>query len=209
VNPKSTSNPLVVALTGGIASGKTTVSDAFAALEVPVIDTDLIAREVAAPGSEGLRAVRATFGPEVLDASGALDRARVRAMIFENDTARQQLEDILHPRIAAVARQRIAQSKAPYVVLVVPLLVESGLFRDADRVLVVDVPEALQIERLMRRDGATSQQARSALRAQASRQQRLAQATEVIDNTGTTADLRARIHELDQHYRTLAGHDPD
>ena len=198
---------LVVALTGGIASGKTAVSDAFAALGVPVIDTDLIAREVVAPGSPGLAEVVAAFGASIRAPDGSLDRAALRQIIFTNAGARARLEAILHPRIATEARRRLQTVQHPYCILVVPLLVESGLFEDADRILVVDVPEALQIQRLMRRDRADRDQAEAALSAQISREQRLARADDVIDNSASLVALQASVAELDAFYRELAGAD--
>lgn len=198
-----TKKPMIVALTGGVASGKTAVSDRFAELGVPVIDTDVIAREVVAPGSGGLAAIEAAFGADMITAEGTLDRAALRRKIFEEPGARTRLEDILHPRIAEAARRQLAALEAPYAILVVPLLVESGLFSDADRVLVIDVPEALQIERLMQRDGNTRKQAEAMLAAQASREQRLARADDTIENTGTLAELNARVDELDRMYREL------
>jgi len=198
---------LVVALTGGIASGKTAVSDAFAALGVPVIDTDLIAREVVAPGSPGLAEVVAAFGASIRAPDGSLDRAALRQIIFTNAGARARLEAILHPRIATEARRRLQTVQHPYCILVVPLLVESGLFEDADRILVVDVPEALQIQRLMRRDRADRDQAEAALSAQISREQRLARADDVIDNSASLVELQASVAELDAFYRELAGAD--
>jgi len=191
-----------IALTGGIASGKTAVSDRFAALGIPVIDTDLIAREVVEPGTPGLAAIEREFGPDVIS-GGALDRRELRRRIFDDAGARRRLEAILHPRISAEARRRLAEVDAPYAVLVVPLLVESGLFEDADRVLVVDVPEQTQIRRLMARDEMSRAQAEAALAAQASREQRLARADEVIDNTGSLADLAAEVDRLDAVYRRL------
>ena len=198
---------LVVALTGGIASGKTAVSDAFAALGVPVIDTDLIAREVVAPGSPGLAEVVAAFGASSRAPDGSLNRAALRQIIFTNAGARARLEAILHPRIATEARRRLQTVQHPYCILVVPLLVESGLFENADRILVVDVPEALQIQRLMRRDGADRDQAEAALSAQISREQRLARADDVIDNSASLVELQTSVAELDAFYRELAGAD--
>jgi len=195
---------LVVALTGGVASGKTAVSDRFAELGVPIIDTDVIAREVVAPGSGGLAAVEAAFGSEMLTAEGALDRPALRRKIFDEPGARTRLEDILHPRIAEEARRRLNELDGSYAILVVPLLVESGLFSDADRVLVVDVPADVQVSRLMERDGSTRGQAEAMLAAQASREQRLARADDVIENTGTLAELNARVDELDRKYRGLS-----
>ena len=200
---KQNAKPMVVALTGGVASGKSAVSGHFAELDVPVVDTDIIARQVVKAGSSGLAAIKTAFGPEMITAEGALDRGLLRRKIFEEPGARTRLEDILHPRIAEEARRQLAALKAPYAILVVPLLVESGLFSDADRVLVVDVPEDLQIERLMARDGTTRKQAKAMLSAQASREQRLAKADDVVDNTGTLVELNARVEELNRKYREL------
>ncbi|HKL52937.1 MAG TPA: dephospho-CoA kinase [Wenzhouxiangellaceae bacterium] len=201
---KENTKPMVVALTGGVASGKTAVSDHFARLDVPIVDTDVIAREVVAEGSSGLAAIETAFGPEMITAEGTLDRAVLRRKIFDEPGARTRLEDILHPRIAEEARRQLATLQTPYAILVVPLLVESGLFSDADRVLVVDVPEAVQIQRLMQRDGNTREQAEAMLAAQTSRQQRLARADDVVENTGTLAELKSRIEELDRKYRKIA-----
>lgn len=195
---------LVVALTGGVASGKSEVSDRFAELGVPIIDTDVIARNVVAPGSGGLAAVEAAFGADMITAEGTLDRPALRRKIFEEPGARTHLEDILHPRIAEEARRRLNELDGSYAILVVPLLVESGLFSDADRVLVVDVPADVQVSRLMQRDGSTREQAEAMLAAQASREQRLARADDVIENTGTLAELNARADELDRKYRGLS-----
>lgn len=193
--------PKVVVLTGGIASGKTAVSDAFARLGAPVIDTDVLARELVEPGSPALQAIARKFGQHLFQPDGALDRRALRERIFSDDDARRQLEGILHPRIADEARRRIERIDAPYAILVVPLLVESGLFGDADEVVVVDVPEDVQIERLMARDDSTREQAEAALAAQASRRERLARADHVIDNTGSLEQLQARVAELDREWR--------
>lgn len=200
--------PMLVVLTGGIASGKSAAADEFARLGVPVIDTDVLAREVVEPGQPALQAIRAEFGDGVMRADGALDRRALRRIIFADAARRERLEAILHPRIVERARQRLAQLDAGYAVLVVPLLVETGLFADADRVLVVDVPEQTQLERLRARDQVDRDQAHAALAAQATREQRLARADDVIDNSGTLADLHARVAELDRHYRRLASTRP-
>jgi dephospho-CoA kinase len=194
---------MVVALTGGIASGKSAVSQRFAELGAPVVDTDVIAREVVEPGSSGLAEIEREFGRDVMDGD-ALDRAALRRRIFDDRAARARLERILHPRIAAEAERRIAALDAPYAVLVVPLLVETGLFGDADRVLVVDVPESVQMQRLMDRDGVDRDDAEAALRAQADRRHRLARADDVIVNTGSPDELRAQVDRLDRIYRELA-----
>ena len=192
----------VVVLTGGIASGKTAASDAFAALGVPIVDTDRIAREVVEPGSEGLAEVAAAFGAEILT-GGELDRAALRRRIFEDPDARRRLEAIVHPRIAAEARSRLADLDSPYAILVVPLLIESGLFTEADRVLVIDAPESLQLQRLIERDGVTRADAEAALAAQSTRDRRLARADDVIVNTGSLDALRREVERLDARYRRL------
>jgi dephospho-CoA kinase len=193
-----------VALTGGIASGKSAVADLFAALGVPVIDTDVIAREVVEPGQPALAEVVAAFGTEVLDATGRIDRRRMRERIFADPDARRRLEVILHPAIRAeMARQSLA-ARGPYQVLVIPLLTEGGRRDHVDRVLLVDVPEELQIERLMMRDGVTLEQARASLNAQATRAERLAMADDVVRNSGRVDELREAVAALDAGYRRLA-----
>ena len=193
-----------VALTGGIASGKSAVADLFAALGVPVIDTDVIAREVVEPGQPALGEVVAAFGTEVLDATGRIDRRRMRERIFADPDARRRLEAILHPAIRAeMARQSLA-ARGPYQVLVIPLLTEGGRRDHVDRVLLVDVPEELQIERLMMRDGVTLEQARASLNAQATRAERLAMADDVVRNSGRVDELREAVAALDARYRRLA-----
>ena len=196
--------PFRVALTGGIASGKTTVADLFAALGVPVIDTDLIARQVVEPGQPALATVVAAFGPDVLDADGRLDRRRMRERIFADPTARRQLNAILHPAIRAEMERQSRAAAGPYQVLVIPLLTEGGRRDHVDRVLLVDVPEELQIERLMMRDGVTLEQARASLNAQATRAERLAMADDVVRNSGRVDELREAVAALDARYRRLA-----
>jgi len=193
-----------VALTGGIASGKTTVANLFAQRGVPLIDTDVIAREVVEPGQPALAAVVAAFGPSVLDGDGRIDRRRMRDRVFTDAAARKQLEGILHPAIRAEMELKSAQAGGPYQVLVIPLLAEGGRRDHVDRVLVVDAPEVLQVERLMRRDGSTRGQALAALSSQAKRDARLAIADDVIVNDGDAAALDARVDELHRAYLALA-----
>lgn len=195
----------VVGLTGGIASGKTAVSEALAALGADIVDTDVIAREVVAPGSEGLAAVATRFGPGVLTSEGTLDRAGLRRHVFADAGARRELEAILHPRIRALSLARLAAGHGAYVVLVVPLLVESGAYGFVDRLLVVDVPEAVQIERVQRRDGGDVESTRRVLAAQVDRATRLGAADEVIRNTGSLEALQAQCRQADRRYRALAG----
>jgi dephospho-CoA kinase len=204
--PQPASRPFRVALTGGIASGKTTVADLFAACGVPLVDTDLIAREVVEPGQPALAAVARAFGSDVLDPDGRLDRRRLREIIFSDATARARLEAILHPAIRAeMERQSIAAAQAgPYQMLVIPLLAEGGRRDHIDRVLVVDAPESVQVERLMARDAVTREQAEASLRAQAQRETRLGIADDVVKNTGRIEDLREQVAALHDRYLKLA-----
>jgi dephospho-CoA kinase len=194
-----------VGLTGGIASGKTTVANLFALRGVPVIDTDVIARQVVEPGQPALAAVVDAFGPGVLGDDGRLDRSRMRERIFGDAAARRRLEAILHPAIRAEMERQSRAAGGPYQVLVIPLLVEGGRRDHIDRVLVVDVAESTQIERLVRRDGVAREQAEAALRAQASRDARLAFADDVIENSADAGSLEARVDELHTGYLRLAG----
>jgi len=194
-----------VGLTGGIASGKTAVANLFATHGVPVIDTDIIAREVVEPGQPALATVVDAFGTGMLAADGRLDRPRLRERIFGDAEARRRLEAILHPAIRAEMERQSRAAGGPYQVLVIPLLVEGGRQNHINRVLVVDVPEATQIERLVRRDGVSRDQAEAALRAQASRDARLAFADDVIENAGDLAALEKRVAKLHGDYLRRAG----
>lgn len=195
---------LLIALTGGIASGKTAVAELFAQLGVPVLDTDQIARDVVAPGMPALGQLVAEFGPEILDAHGRLDRARMRERVFGDPRQRRRLEAITHPAIRAELAQRSAAAGGDYQVHVIPLLVESGRAAAYDRVLVVDCPEQAQLARLMSRDGTSRQQAEEIVAAQASREERLNAAHDVIENTGTLADLAGFVQTLHRNYALLA-----
>lgn len=195
---------LTVGLTGGIGSGKTAVSDYFARYGVPVVDTDMIARELVEPGQPAWVEIAAEFGQECLDSAGRLNRAALRERVFADEASRRRLEAILHPQIRAAARKRIAALTAPYGLLVIPLLAETGMTDLVDRVLVVDVAEAEQIRRVMARDQIDEAQARRILAAQASRAQRLALADEVLQNEGDFEDLERRVADLHQHYLRLA-----
>lgn len=193
-----------VGLTGGIASGKSTVANLFAARGIPVIDTDLIARDIVAPGTAGLAAVLAAFGGSLQLPDGTLDRRRLRSLVFDDPSRRQQLESILHPRIEARMEELAATSGGPYQVLVIPLLMESGLEKRVDRVLVVDCSEAVQRERLMVRDGESAAAADRILAAQLDRQTRLDGADDVVLNAGTRDDLERRVLELHELYLQVA-----
>ena len=200
----STKPPFRVALTGGIASGKSTVADLFAALGVPVIDTDVIAREVVEPGRPALTQVIETFGSEVLGSDDRLDRRRLRERIFADPDAKRRLEAILHPAIRAEMERQSCAADGPYQVLVIPLLTEGKRRDHVERVLLVDVPEELQIQRLMMRDGVTHEQARASLNAQATRAERLAIADDVVRNTGRVDNLRDEVARLHSMYLALA-----
>lgn len=193
-----------VGLTGGIASGKSAVADMFAELGVAVIDTDVIAREVVQPGEPALDEIRAAFGPGVFSADGQLDRRALRRIVFGSDERRRELEAILHPRIRVEAERQADSADGPYPVIVVPLLVESPMRDAMQRILVVDVPVEVQLERLVSRDGESREQAQRMIDAQASREARLAIAHDVVDNSGTLEATRDQVAELHRRYLEMA-----
>ena len=194
---------LRVGLTGGIASGKSTVARLFADLGAAIVDTDVIAREVVAPGEPGLEAVVAEFGAAVLTPGGELDRGSLRRIVFRDAARRQALEAILHPLIRARTLRAISLLDVPYALLVVPLLLETGFAELVDRILVVDCPEAVQRQRLMRRDRADAAEVEAILAAQLDRGSRLARADDVIDNGGSLAATRAQVATLHARYVDL------
>jgi dephospho-CoA kinase len=193
-----------VGLTGGIASGKSAVADAFAELGAALVDTDAIAREVVAPGQPALAAIRELFGPAALTASGELDRRALRGIVFADPVKRRQLEELLHPLIRKRALEALDRAEGPYAIVVVPLLVETSFDRFVDRVLVVDAPLDAQLERLIRRDGLSREDAQMMIEAQIDRASRLAAADDVIDNGGDFAATRRRVAELHRTYLKLA-----
>jgi len=195
---------LVVGLTGGIASGKSTVARLFQALGVPVIDADQAARDAVAPGSEGLAAIRERFGDEMLGPDGTLDRTRMRRCVFADDAARHALEAIVHPEVRRLMDRRLAAADAPYAISMVPLLLETGQADRVDRVLVVDTPPAKQIARARARDGSSLEVIEGILRAQASRDARLARADDVIHNDDSPAGLESQVERLHRRYLDLA-----
>jgi dephospho-CoA kinase len=208
---------LRVGLTGGIASGKSTVAQRFVELGVPVIDADEAARAVVALGTPGLEAVVRRFGAGVLSPSGELDRRALRERVFANPAERQDLERILHPLIRESMERRAADAMGPYLVLAIPLLIardaggrgsagtgESSPYA-VNRILVVDIDEAAQLTRLMARDGGSEAQARAILAAQAGRAARLGRADDVLHNSGSVAELRQAVDRLHQQYLRLAG----
>ena len=196
--------PLRIGLTGGIASGKSATARFFAELGVPVIDTDALARDVVVPGSEALAEIAAACGPQFIRKDGTLDRGALRAAIFADRNLRQALEGLLHPRIERAALAACEACTAPYLVLMVPLLLESGFIRFVDRVLVVDCPEDDQRRRLADRDGDDPAAIDRILAAQASRGARLAIADDVLLNTGSLAELQAAVQTLHGKYLGLA-----
>lgn len=194
-----------VALTGGVASGKSTVERLFASRGIEIIDADHVAREVVAAGTAGLADIVEVFGTDVLSADGSLDRRAMRERVFADERARRQLEAIIHPRVREVLRQRASEVRSAYGMLVIPLLVESGDYAWVNRVLVVDVPREVQRERLLKRDGISRELAEAMLDAQASREQRLAVADDVIDNSADLESLDAAVERLHRRYLQLAG----
>lgn len=191
-------------MTGGIASGKSVVADMFAELGIPIIDTDLIAREIVAAGQPALEDIRERFGDSMLTADGKLDRASMRKHIFSSERARADLEAILHPRIGKETLRQADAAGGPYQIIVIPLLIGSRLKDAVDRILVVDCDEQTQIRRLLARDTETEEQARRILAAQSSRAKRLAIADDVIDNDGSLEETRRRVKSLDRKYRRIA-----
>lgn len=191
---------LVVGLTGGIGSGKSAAAEEFARLGATVVDTDAISHELTARGGAALPEIRRVFGAPAIGPDGALDRPYMRERAFADPTVRRALEGILHPMIREASAGRIAAATGPYVVHVVPLLVESGEYgRRVDRILVVDVPEEVQVERVRGR-GLADEQIRRIIASQAARRERLAAAHDVIDNTGSLESLRAQVRALHQKY---------
>lgn len=195
-----------VGLTGGIGSGKTTVADLFAARGATIVDTDLIAHRITAPGGLAMPAIEQAFGPGFVAADGSLDRAKMRALIFSDDAARRRLEAITHPLIRAETDREAREAQGAYLMYVVPLLVESGSWKArADRVLVVDCDVETQIARVMRRNGFTREQVEAIVARQATRDARLAAADDVIVNDATTPDaLVAQVDALHQRYLARA-----
>jgi dephospho-CoA kinase len=191
----------VVGLTGGIGSGKSAAAAEFERLGATVVDTDAIAHELTQAGGPAIAEIRKLFGPELIGASGAMDRKKMRARVFADPAAKKRLEALLHPLIREESSRRIARAQGPYVIHVVPLLIESPDYRSrVDRVLVVDAPEEVQVERVRRRGGLADDEVRAIVAAQATRAQRLAAADDVIENRGTIDALRAQVAALHRRY---------
>ena len=200
----SSPRALRVGLTGGIASGKSLVAGMFVKLGAELVDADQIAREVVAPGEPALEAIRAAFGPEVFTARGELDRAALRKLVFADADKRRALDALLHPVIRERLLARLALVRRPYAIVAVPLLVEADFASLVDRVAVVDCPEPLQLERLMRRDGIPRPEAVAMIAAQADRATRLRAAHDVIDNGGDAEHTRRQVVQLHHRYLELA-----
>src|SRR5690554_5253295 len=201
----SSPGPFIVGLTGGIGSGKSAAAERLAERGAEIVDTDEIAHALTAPGGAAIDAIRAAFGEALIGPDGSLDRAAMRARVFDDAPARRRLEAILHPLIRDEARRRCLAARAPYVVLAVPLLVESGHWRErCNRICVVDCPEALQVERVGARSGLPPDEVRAIIAAQASREQRLAAADDVLDNSGDLPALQRQVDALHRHYLALA-----
>ncbi len=196
--------PYTIALTGGIAAGKTLVSNAFIKLAIPVIDTDIIAREIVAPGLPALLEIASVFGETILDEHGQLKRRHLRERVFADPDARKKLEAILHPKIREVVNTRVANIEHDFCILVIPLLAEHDAYPNIDRVLVIDVDVETQISRLMARDKSSRQLAEQILAAQASRKQRLSIADDVLDNSGSPGETQIAVEKLATLYTRLA-----
>jgi len=195
---------LKIGLTGGIASGKSTICQLFSHYDVPIIDADIIARQLVEPGQIAFDEIVHTFGPEIVQADGTLNRRSLRKFIFSDAKAKAQLEHILHPKISQQLQQQSDALKSPYCILAIPLLIESKLQDSVDRILVIDLSPVLQLERLCQRDNISLSDAQLIINSQCSREQRLAFADDLISNNHSFTDLKKIIFNLDQKYRKLA-----
>ncbi|OAN16582.1 dephospho-CoA kinase [Photobacterium jeanii] len=195
---------MVVGLTGGIGSGKTTVANLFADYGIDVIDADIIAREVVAPGSEGLNAIELKLGHDILLTDGQLNRSKLRELIFSQPELKSWLDSLLHPLIRQQMQQQIEQAQSAYCLLVIPLMVENNLQAMTDRLLVVDVEQQVQIARTLQRDQVSEQQVKNILAAQASRETRNAAADDIITNNGDSDELPQKVAALHQQYTELS-----
>ena len=197
----------VVGLTGGIGSGKTTVANLFAAEGITLVDADIVAREVVAPGSKGLEAIVNHFGAEILTPEGELDRAKLRQRIFSHPEEREWLNQLLHPMIRQEMLAQVEKATSAYVIMVVPLLFENGLDRLVNRTLVVDISPELQINRTVKRDNVDAYQVNNIISSQCSRSEKLARADDIIDNQGEISTLKREVLALHQRFLQLSGTD--
>lgn len=190
----------IVGLTGGIGSGKSAATDYFQELGIDIVDADLVARTVVQPSTPALEQITQHFGSKILQENGELDRAALRQRIFSSPDEKQWLEDLLHPLIRETIEQELLAATSPYAILSAPLLIEGGLYKRCNRTLVIDAPETLQIERTRARDNNTDEQIQSIIQSQASREQRLQTADDVIDNSGALSDLKQQVSTLHKQY---------
>ena len=204
----SSSRPWILGLTGGIGSGKSAAAEHFAALGVHVVDADHAARWVVEPGRPALAKIAEHFGDAVLQADGQLDRSALRSLIFSDPELRRWLEALLHPLIREEIALNLAQAKSPYAILVSPLLIESGQYATTQRVLVIDAPQALQIERTLLRDNTSEQQVQAILKDQASLEERLSHADDILVNDSDLKTLQTEVERLHHFYLTLRGGQP-
>lgn len=196
---------LVIGLTGGIGSGKSTVANLFAERDVPIIDADVVAREVTQPGTPGFKSIVKHFGTEILQANGTLDRSQLRHIIFNDSKQRLWLENLLHPLIRDAMQEQIRNHyKAPYIIAVIPLLLEVEFYSFINRILVVDAPEAEQIDRVLERDKTNRDQVQAILKTQARREDRTSRAHDVIINDGKLADLIPQVDKLHAQYLQMS-----
>lgn len=201
----SRASPLIIGLTGGIGSGKSAVASRFASHGIAIVDTDLIAHSLTGPEGAAIPQIRQAFGKDMIAADGRLDRARMRTLVFASPEARQQLEHILHPMIRTESERQCAAAISPYVILAVPLLIESGAYRErCSRICVVDCPPSLQVERVRVRNGLSVEEVEAIIAAQSSREARLAAADDVIDNSSSLDALWQQVDALHQRYLSLA-----
>lgn len=196
---------LVIGLTGGVGSGKSSVAELFAERGIAVIDADALSHRLTAAGGAAIAPIRTAFGAAMLTAEGALDRARMRALVFRDEAAKRKLEAILHPLIAQAAEREKCAARSPYLIHMIPLLIEGGAARArVDRILVVDCPEETQIARVMQRSGLTRTEVEAIMATQVARAERLAHADDIVDNSGSRATLAPQVERLHQRYLHLA-----
>lgn len=194
---------LIVGLTGGVSSGKSLAANFFAELGVPIVDTDLLAREVVIPNTPGYNAILQHYGDAILNSDKTIDRKKLKEIVFHNANERLWLENTIHPLIRELTKKRVDEISAPYCIVVIPLLVEKWPHPLINRVLVVDIKPELQLKRLIERDGCTTEIAQQIINSQATREQRLALADDVIENNHDIASLKAQVQNLNEHYLTL------
>lgn len=194
----------VVGVTGGIGSGKTAATNAFAALGIDIVDADMVAREVVEPGTPALEKIAEHFGESILQPDHSLDRAALRQIVFKDLSEKEWLEKLLHPLIAEEIQKQLQQAKSRYVIFVSPLLAETSQKQFCDHILVIDVPEGIQLQRTIQRDNNSAEQVQRIIAAQVDRKQRLQYADDVIENTGTVEQLQQRVKEMHAHYLIFA-----